>query len=462
MNVKIVLKPLLLMGDVLMLGGAFLCAYYIRFSFAFFPERPLPPFGLYATFAVLVALIGVSLLQAAGMYQIGNIYFSLNRFFTLLRIITISVIIVVVSSFVQKGIVAEIELEHSRIVIVLSWFLMVMMLTAWRLFIGWGLMLFQNHGVGLTRVAIVGIDEHGLGICQAIQRREVPGYQFSGFLHTDLYNRHSDKVILGGVDDLAQFAASGQVDEVLLTDTTLSRSEVAHLIKVCELTDIKFGLVPGVYEILTHRMAADEIAGLPVFKLERPMRQQFGRFFKRGLDIILSIAAIAFFMPLFFLVALIIKLESQGRVLYRQERIGKGEKPFFMYKFRSMYAGDDQGRGGEGASCDLGVTPFGRFLRRMSIDELLQVINVLKGEMSWVGPRPHVPEEVANYRAEYKSRFDVLPGMTGLTQVSGRKDLTLDEMVRLDLYYIENWSIWLDIQILLRTIPTVLTGRGAY
>ena len=160
-------------------------------------------------------------------------------------------------------------------------------------------------------------------------------------------------------------------------------------------------------------------------------------------------------------------------MIFRQMRVGKGERLFPAYKFRSMYAEPEEGAGPAEAGADglhagarvpqeARVTRVGHMIRRYSIDEVPQVINVLKGEMSWVGPRPHIPSEVARYRDWHRRRFDVLPGITGLAQVSGRKDLTLDDMVRRDLYYIENWSPWEDLQILLKTLPAVLSGRGAY
>lgn len=173
------------------------------------------------------------------------------------------------------------------------------------------------------------------------------------------------------------------------------------------------------------------------------------------------------------LIALAIKLDSPGPVLFRQTRIGKGGKPFTLYKFRSMVDGADRQqealRRATGRSAllfklrdDPRVTRVGRFLRRTSLDELPQFFNVLKGEMSVVGPRPPVPEEVAEYQDWHLQRLLVTPGLTGLWQVNGRSDLTFDEMVRLDLYYVENWSPWLDLKVILRTVPVVLTGRGAY
>jgi exopolysaccharide biosynthesis polyprenyl glycosylphosphotransferase len=191
------------------------------------------------------------------------------------------------------------------------------------------------------------------------------------------------------------------------------------------------------------------------------------------MDILIASMVLVLAAPLMLLIALAIKLDSPGPVLFRQTRIGKGGKPFTLYKFRSMYDGAErlqeslQRATGRGPLLfklrqDPRVTRVGRFLRRTSLDELPQFFNVLKGEMSVVGPRPPVPEEVAEYQDWHLQRLLVTPGLTGLWQVNGRSDLTFDEMVRLDLYYVENWSPWLDLKVILRTVPVVLTGRGAY
>lgn len=194
---------------------------------------------------------------------------------------------------------------------------------------------------------------------------------------------------------------------------------------------------------------------------------------KRAMDLVLTVLALLALSPLLVLIAIAIKLDSPGPVLFRQVRIGKGGKPFVLYKFRSMVDGADKQqealRRATGRSPllfklrdDPRVTRVGRILRRTSLDELPQFWNVLKGEMSVVGPRPPVPEEVAEYQDWHLQRLLVTPGLTGLWQVNGRSDLTFDEMVRLDLYYVENWSPWLDLKVMLRTVPVVLTGRGAY
>jgi exopolysaccharide biosynthesis polyprenyl glycosylphosphotransferase len=196
-------------------------------------------------------------------------------------------------------------------------------------------------------------------------------------------------------------------------------------------------------------------------------------FFKRTVDVVLSLLGLIFLFPFFLLLALIIRLDSPGPVLFTQIRVGKGERLFACYKFRSMYRGADEEKEelmdrneAKGVFFkirdDPRITKAGRFLRRLSLDELPQLFNVLMGHMSIVGPRPAPPSEVQRYQPWHKRRLEVAPGITGLWQVSGRSELSFDEMVLLDLYYIENWSPLLDLQIMLRTAPKVILGHGAY
>jgi exopolysaccharide biosynthesis polyprenyl glycosylphosphotransferase len=187
----------------------------------------------------------------------------------------------------------------------------------------------------------------------------------------------------------------------------------------------------------------------------------------------MALTVLILFSPLMLLIALAVRLSSPGPVLFRQERVGKGGRRFTLYKFRSMYQDAEERKAELQATYQLGallfkikddprITRVGRFLRRTSLDELPQFFNVLLGEMSVVGPRPPVPAEVLAYDDWHYERLLVTPGLTGLWQVSGRSDLTFDEMVKLDLYYAEHWSPWLDIKLMLRTIPAVILARGAY
>ena len=338
-----------------------------------------------------------------------------------------------------------------------------------------------KRGNGRQRIVIVGIDETARSFYRAINEVDGLGYQPIGFLANGESKAEIDHIsnaiqgirIFGGIDDLPSVLQAEHVDEVVLATKHLDADIIAKTIQMCKRTDVQFSIIPSFFEILMHQMRVEEVADIPIFQLDEGLFQRSGRFFKRGMDIGFSLFSFVLLAPVWLILAICIRLESKGPVLFRQARVGKGERVFHAYKFRSMCADAeerlpqmlDHNVSDDGLlriADDPRVTRLGRFMRRFSLDEFPQLINVLKGEMSWIGPRPHTTDEVKEYADWHLRRYDVLPGITGLTQVSGRKDLSLDEMARLDIYYIENWSPILDLQILLRTIPTVLNGRGAY
>jgi exopolysaccharide biosynthesis polyprenyl glycosylphosphotransferase len=221
------------------------------------------------------------------------------------------------------------------------------------------------------------------------------------------------------------------------------------------------------------QMSVTTLAGIPLIGVKSTHAFSFQRIMKRVVDVVFSLIALILCAPLMALIALLIKLDSPGPVLFGQKRVGKGGRIFTLYKFRSMQPDAEAQQElladlneADGPlfkiRCDPRCTRVGRWLRRFSLDELPQFYNVLRGDMSLIGPRPALPSEVEKYQPWHRRRLDVAPGITGLWQVSGRSDLPFDEMALLDIYYIEQWSPGLDFKILLRTIPTVIFGDGAY
>jgi exopolysaccharide biosynthesis polyprenyl glycosylphosphotransferase len=248
---------------------------------------------------------------------------------------------------------------------------------------------------------------------------------------------------------------------------------VLELVETAHRTGIRVRIAPKTTELLLQRGEYVPGQGVPLFELQPPVLAGADWALKKAFDLGVSVLVVVIGLPLWLLIALAIKLDSRGPVLYRDRRIGVGEREFGMLKFRTMVRGaaeqqavlEEHNEAG-GALFkirdDPRVTRVGRVLRRLSIDELPQVLNVLAGEMSLVGPRPLPLRDFQQLEAWHRKRYNVLPGITGLWQISGRSNLTFDDLVRLDFYYIENWSIWLDISILVKTLPAVIGGRGAY
>ncbi len=262
-------------------------------------------------------------------------------------------------------------------------------------------------------------------------------------------------------------------DEIVLSEGGFDEETVLELVETAHRTGVRVRIAPKTTELLLQRGEYVPGQGVPLFELQPPVLAGADWAVKKAFDLGVSVLVVVIGLPLWLLIALAIKLDSRGPVLYRDRRVGVGEREFGMLKFRTMVRGaaeqqavlEEHNEAG-GALFkirdDPRVTRVGRVLRRLSIDELPQVLNVLGGEMSLVGPRPLPLRDYQQLEAWHRKRYNVLPGITGLWQISGRSNLTFDDLVRLDFYYIENWSIWLDISILVKTLPAVIGGRGAY
>jgi exopolysaccharide biosynthesis polyprenyl glycosylphosphotransferase len=296
-------------------------------------------------------------------------------------------------------------------------------------------------------------------------------YEFVGAL-TDRAD-DLDVKVLGTREDLGRVLARRAVDEILVADTELGEAELLEITEVAHRRGVKVRVAPKTTELLARRAEYIPGQGVPLFELRPPAFAGTDWVVKRAFDTIVSASVLVLGLPLWLLIAGAVKLTSKGSVLYVDRRIGVNESEFPMLKFRTMYS-DAAARQDEleevneadGALFKLRrdprVTPVGAWLRRLSLDEVPQLLNVLRGEMSLVGPRPLPLRDYKKLEDWHRTRYLVLPGITGLWQVSGRSSLSFDDLVRLDFYYLENWSLWLDVSIILRTIPAVLAGRGAY
>jgi exopolysaccharide biosynthesis polyprenyl glycosylphosphotransferase len=283
-----------------------------------------------------------------------------------------------------------------------------------------------------------------------------------------------DLPVLGTLPRLpAVLAAAQPVDELILTDSDFGERQLLEIVDQAHRRGVQVRVAPKTTALLTERAEYIPGQGMPLFELRPPAFAGSDWVVKRSFDVVVSVLVVLLGLPFWLAVAAAIKLSSRGPVLFCDRRIGLGEQPFMMFKFRTMYADaaerQDQleaANEAEGALFkirdDPRVTPVGRFLRRFSLDEIPQVLNVLRGEMSLVGPRPLPVRDYERLEGWHRKRYLVLPGMTGLWQIAGRADLSFDDLVRLDFYYLEKWSIWLDISILAKTVPAVVAARGAY
>jgi exopolysaccharide biosynthesis polyprenyl glycosylphosphotransferase len=278
---------------------------------------------------------------------------------------------------------------------------------------------------------------------------------------------------LGRLADIGDIVSHNRADEVIIADPAFPQQQAVELVDTCHQRGVVVRVAPSTMEILIHRAEFVPGQSVPLFELKPPVFDGIDFALKRTFDVVVATALLVVLSPLFLVCAAAVRFTSRGPIFYRSWRPGMGGVPFPCLKFRTMYQDADARQAdleaaneADGALFkirrDPRVTPIGRLLRRFSIDELPQLINVLRGQMSLVGPRPLPERDFERLEDWHKKRYLVLPGITGLWQVSGRSDLDFDDLVRLDFLYLERWSVFLDLTILMKTVPAVITRRGAF
>jgi len=333
------------------------------------------------------------------------------------------------------------------------------------------------HGMALgagggRRVLVVGTDSRAGGFAEALRAHRSWGFELLGFI--DEGNPTPEvprEAILGTVKEVPKLLPRLSVDELIFVVGRRKLGELEDLFLLCEEEGVRTRLAADFFPRTHAKVVFDDLNGFPLITFTTVPQNEFMMFTKRAIDLVAAAALLTMVAIPMALIALVIKLTSRGPLLFRQTRCGLYGRPFTMYKFRSMVEGAQELRAhlahlneADGPVFKIRRDPrrtrVGAFLRRYNLDELPQLWNVLRGEMSLVGPRPPIPEEVEQYRRWQRRRLSMKPGLTCLWQVSGRHELGFDEWMRLDLEYIDRWSPWLDMRILLRTIPVVLLGRG--
>jgi exopolysaccharide biosynthesis polyprenyl glycosylphosphotransferase len=324
------------------------------------------------------------------------------------------------------------------------------------------------------RTLIVGANDEGVRVARTLGPRPFLGFLPVGFLKTSSVSADSDGLpVLGAVEDLSDVIVEQGIECVFVASSAVTPELMRETTRALRRFDVEVRVSANMTEILSSRLTVHPVGDLLALSL-RPARLTGGQALaKRIFDLVVGTVALVVIAPVWLVSALMVKLTSRGPVLFSQERVGRVERTFTIYKFRTMVQGAEgllsqveQLNEASGPLFkirqDPRITRVGRFLRRYSIDELPQLINVLRGEMSLVGPRPPLPREVATYEDWHRARLEVKPGITGLWQVGGRSELSFDDYVRLDLFYIENWSILYDVFILGKTVPAVLFRKGAF
>lgn len=464
------IKPLI---DALLVVGSFMIAYWVRYEIQWIRQVELAylvPFSAYLPSVLALVGIQVFIYWVEGAYRIDRKKTLLDEIYIVLRGTLIGIATMIVIVFLTTPI------YHSRLIFGYAGIVILFFVGSARAIERYVITWRRKRGLGVSRLLIVGAGEIGRSIMRTTVARPELGYKIVGFVDDDPERAQTDignYPALGTTDKLPYLMDTHDVDQVIITLPWISHQKILDIMHRCARNNIRVRIVPDLFQMTLSRVIVEQLDGIPLLGMREPSLHHWQALFKRTIDLCMASLSLTALSPLMLGVAIAIKLDSPGPIIFKQTRLGRNQQRFTCLKFRSMHVGAEsklEELREENESTeptfkmqdDPRQTRVGRMLRRTSVDELPQLWNVLKGDMSIIGPRPPIPSEVEEYDAWHLRRLEVRPGITGLWQVSGRSDLTFDEMVLLDIYYIENWSPLLDLRILLKTIPTVILGQGAY
>jgi Undecaprenyl-phosphate glucose phosphotransferase len=464
-NVDAFFTAFLVVNDVVMAGVAFYLAYVLR---TVTPEAVnIAPFGDYAAMMAIQMIMMVLVYFFSRLYDLKRSVPRLDEFYRIFAATSIGTIsTIALTSFLFKN--STLELDFPRIMVVYAWLLTVVLVMAGRSFLVLVRNLFRKRGYWADRLLIVGTGDVGRMILQKIRQMPRLGYRVVGFVDGDPSS--ADQImgvpVLGSVDDIPDLVEEHEIEEVIIGRPELSHQELLAIISRCERGQVGIKIFPDLFQIIATDLSIGDLGGLPLLSVRDVALRGWKLTLKRAVDLLGSAVLLVILSPFLMLVAVGIKLDSPGPVFYAQKRMGLDARPFWCLKFRSMRTDAESDGPGWTTEDDPRVTRLGAFIRRFSIDELPQFINVLLGEMSLVGPRPERPVYVEQFRRSiprYMDRHREKAGMTGWAQVNGlRGDTSIAERTKYDLWYIENWSLWLDFRIIVRTIFSLFGARHAY
>ena len=449
----------------------------------------------YVGVLLFVIPIRVLMLTYQRIYQFQGAFSYIAEFIKVFKATLVGSLLLISFTFLFRGGFAFREFSYSRGVFLIDFVLALIIFTIFHLSLRYVQTLVRKRDINLIPTLIIGTNTEAKQTIEELKNRRDLGYRIVGIVNTndnesvergrEKQRERFDIPIVGNLDNLPKVIRELAIQEVIITDSKISNERLFEvMMQSGRKRKVEFRLAPSLFNFLPQKTSVEQIGVLPMVRLFREPLSDAERFIKRFSDILISAFSLAIFSPICLVISLLIKLDSKGNVLFNQERVGMDGRKFLCYKFRTMKADSDENihreayqkniegnkeanAGSEKAPVfgkvknDSRITRIGQFLRRSSLDELPQLLNVLKGDMSIVGPRPPIPYEVEEYDIWHRKRLDMKPGITGLWQVSGRNRLTFDEMVKIDLYYIENWSLWLDLKIILLTLPAMLRGDGA-
>jgi exopolysaccharide biosynthesis polyprenyl glycosylphosphotransferase len=436
---------------------------------AAWPKHRLPDLEtLNAVGPVILATIPcwLAVFFALGLYSRKQVLEPSLRLTRLLSAITVSIFVMIVVAFAFN-----IDTLH-RAWIVTLWVVSTVLVISGRLLIlRLTQILNQAHWLGL-RTLVLGVNSEARTLARVLSKKRHLGYEILGFVGP-VEGAMDGLPVMGTIDDLRQTVIDQDVAAIFIAGSGGGADDLIKADLALAGLSVRVRTSLGIPHLGASRVVVHAVDGMAMLAVERPQQSKFHLLLKRALDVTLSSAGLLISLPVMLVIAAAVRLSGEGPIIFSQTRVGAGGELFTMYKFRTMVKDAERLRldlqafnEADGVLFkmrrDPRITPIGRHLRRLGLDELPQLVNVLLGEMSLVGPRPALPSETASWSPEVAVRLRAKPGVTGLWQVSGRHELVFDDYIRYDLFYVENWSLALDLQIIARTLPALLSRAGAF
>ncbi len=464
---------MLILNDVALSAVAFHFAYWVRFNVALpvFRLDVTPELPFYRDLSFTLVAVWVVIFALHGLYHRRNLLGGVQEYSLIFRGTSTGILLVIVAGFLDPAFIL------ARGWLLIAWALAFVFVALGRFTLRRVVYGLRKRGYFLSLALIVGANAEGRLLAEQLASWHTSGLHVIGFVDDGLAPGtpvQGGLSVVGGSASLDLLIEEHDVEELILATSALHREEIVNLFRRFGMADgLTVRLSSGLFEIVTTGLEVKEVACVPLVRVNKVRLTGADRALKLLLDYSICIPALVLALPLLLIVAIAVKLDSAGPLIYRRRVMGLNGGQFDAYKYRTMVVNGDaildhhptlraELASRHKLKVDPRITRIGRILRRYSLDELPQLLNVLKREMSLVGPRIISPEEMPMYDQWAMNLLTVSPGITGLWQISGRSDISYDERVRLDMYYIRNWSIWLDLQILWQTIPAVLKGRGAY
>jgi exopolysaccharide biosynthesis polyprenyl glycosylphosphotransferase len=464
---------LLILVDALMTLAAFRLAYFLRFELhlSLFKLEIVPSISLYFSLVTVLTPLWIVILAVAGLYNRQNLLGGTQEYSLVFTSTTIGIVLVITAGFVGTAFVI------ARGWLLSAWLCTFILVSLGRFILRRMVYTLRRKGYFLSPTVIVGVNPEAHHLAEQLIDWEHSGFFIHGFVDNELITNgtvYHDLPVLGTLAQLDEIIKTRHVEEIIVVTSAISRDMLLSIFKRYGMSNgINVRLSSGLYELVTTGVQVKEFASVPLLKINKVRLTGIDEVLKAIIDYGLTIPALIILAPLMAAIAIAVKLDSKGPVIYRRKVMGVNGKTFDAYKFRTMAVdGDDifnthpelkaEWQHTQKLKVDPRITHLGGYLRKLSMDELPQLFNVLKHEMSLVGPRMIAPVEMENYAHWGTNLLTIRPGISGLWQVSGRSDISYEERVRMDMYYIRNWTFWLDIVILLRTIPAAIKGKGAY